>query len=445
MTGTQALAGRAAISIVASITGILAARSQRFDDWEQRHFERRVIGAFVASRLLLFFLLFGVLRIAPRGDIPGFYTPEAAAVLAHQVPYRDFASSYAPLHAYMDAVPLRLWHSPLAIMVLAVLGEMLVLPLWFRLGREFLPRAAIRTAALLYLASPISLQYVTLDGQDTVLIAVLLAVAMLLLVWRRPIGSGAVVGFSVCLVKVIPLIFAPVFFLASPRRWPWGTALMALVGSVYGWLLLRRLPVLVPLQIESALRTTGNVPYLLESLTGWEVSSRVWDALTLLALVAVWTLVARTAHQATERARLRVIAFGSVAAALALVMFSKKSWPAYLMLVLFPLYGMFADRCRRRLWALAGFSLVVAVEHSVWSTLLLEIRSTALHRRVLAGDRLCALLLLLEVLLITGYAWLFRMALARVRRANADAAGAALGGVAGPGAVGRSGLRSVSS
>ena len=102
---------------------------------------------FAGSRLLLFGLLFGVLGVAPRGDAPGFYTPEAAAVVAHGVPYRDFESSYAPLHAYMDAIPLHLWPSPLAIMMVALLVEMAILPMWFRLGPEIMPATAVRTAA----------------------------------------------------------------------------------------------------------------------------------------------------------------------------------------------------------------------------------------------------------------------------------------------------------
>ena len=421
MTGTQALAGRAAIGVVASVSGVIAARSSRLAAIADQSFERWATWALVASRLLLFSLLFLVLRLEPRGDIPAYYASEAAAVMTHLVPYLDFPSSYAPLHPYMDSLPLRLWRSPLSIMLFALLVEMLILPLWFRLGREVLPRVAVRTAALLYLTSPISLQYVTVDGQDNVIIAVLAALSMLLLIAHRPIRSGAALGLSVCLVKLIPLVFAPVFFLVSRRRWPWGFVLLGVVGAVYGALLFRGLPVFEPLKIEGALKTAGNLPYLFESVTGWVAPSLVWNGLTLAALGMVWAVVARASLEATERVRLRVIAFGMVATVLALVMFSKKSWPAYLMLVLFPLYAMFADRSLRRLWFLAGFSMVVAVEHSVWATLLGEIRAGAMHARVVARDPLCLLLLLLEVLLVAGYGWLLLMALQRVRHAGADA------------------------
>lgn len=425
MTGTQALAGRAAIGVVAGMSGVWAARSRRLMEVGAVQFERWVTWSFVGSRLALFALLFLFLRILPRGDVPGFYTPEAAAVLQHQVPYLDFVSSYAPMHPYMDAVPFSLWHSPLSILLFAILVEVLVLPLWFRLGREFLPVTAVRTAALLYLTSPISLQYVTVDGQDNVIIAVLLAISILLLIRGRTIGSGAAVGLSVCLTKVIPLVFAPVFFLTIRHRWRWGVAMLGLVVGVYGTFALEGLPMLAPLKIEGALKTAGNVPYLIEALTGYTVSNGVWNGLTMLALSVVWAVIWRAGHGADDRARLRVIAFGMVATATTVMMFSKKSWPAYLMLVLFPLYVLFADRRLAKLWLLAGFSVVVAIEHSVWATLLIEIRATALHQRMMAGEPVCWVLLLLEVLLVTGYGWLLWMAIGAVRTAKVygDSAG----------------------
>ena len=216
------------------------------------------------------------------------------------------------------------------------------------------------------------------------------------------------------LTKVIPLVFAPLFFLTSPRRWRWSVALLAPVVLVYGSFLARGLPVLQPLRIEAALRTAGNVPYLLETLSGVTVANGIWNALTLTALCGVWVVVGRAGWGASEGGRARVVIFGMVATALALVMFSKKSWPAYLMLVLYPLYLMFADRNPRRLWMLAGFSVVVSVEHSVWSTMLHEIPSGLLRGRVFAGDRLGIGLLVLEVLLLAGYTWLLGMALRRV-------------------------------
>src|SRR5277367_7166998 len=95
-------------------------------------FDRTVNLAFILSRLGAYLGVFFVLHIARRGDLMGFYWPEATAVLEHRLPYRDFQSSYAPLHAYLDASAIRLWFSPLAIILLAICVEMLLLPLWLR-------------------------------------------------------------------------------------------------------------------------------------------------------------------------------------------------------------------------------------------------------------------------------------------------------------------------
>jgi hypothetical protein len=52
------------------------------------------------------------------------------------MPYRDFASSYAALNPYVDAIAVSLWYSPLAIILLAILVEAALLPLWLHFGRE---------------------------------------------------------------------------------------------------------------------------------------------------------------------------------------------------------------------------------------------------------------------------------------------------------------------
>jgi hypothetical protein len=96
---------------------------------------------------------FLILRIAPRGDVFGAYWVEAKAVRQNLVPYRDFLSSYAPLHSYLDALVIHIWFSPLAIILLAICVEALILPLWFRVGRIFLSEQEIRSSTLLYITS----------------------------------------------------------------------------------------------------------------------------------------------------------------------------------------------------------------------------------------------------------------------------------------------------
>ena len=125
----------------------------------------------------------------------------------------DFVSSYAPLHPYLDAGLISAWHTPLAIVLFSVLVEMAILPVWLGAGRVFLPEGELRVAALLYLASPVSLQFVTIDGQDNVVIAVLLALSLLLVLRSRAFAAGLSFGASVAAIKFLPLLYAPAFLL----------------------------------------------------------------------------------------------------------------------------------------------------------------------------------------------------------------------------------------
>ena len=139
MTGQQTLFARVALGLVAGGASLWLVLLERSWALSKEQFDRRVYWAFAASRLGVFSLIFLVLRFAPRGDVPAYYMQQAQWVLGGLVPYRDFVSSYAPLHPYLDAGLISVWHTPLAIMLFSLLAEVLLLPLWMRAGREFLP------------------------------------------------------------------------------------------------------------------------------------------------------------------------------------------------------------------------------------------------------------------------------------------------------------------
>src|ERR1700686_3147052 len=180
MTGTQTLLARIALGTIAAVASAALTSSSRLLGLPRERFDRATVAAFAVIRLSFFFVLFVWLGAPPRGDVPAYYFQQAQFILRRQVPYRDFLSSYAPLHPYLDAALLLLWHTPLSLMLFAVLAELLILPVWFQVGRTFLSESEVRIAALLYLASPISLQFVAVDGQDNVVIALLLALSLLL-------------------------------------------------------------------------------------------------------------------------------------------------------------------------------------------------------------------------------------------------------------------------
>lgn len=416
MTGEQSLIARGVLGAVTGIISVAAASHPYPRRLSSQRFDRLIAIAFAASRLGLFGLVFLLLRIPPRGDIPAYYWEEALSVLHGLIPYRDFSSSYAPLHPYLDAVAVLVWHSPLAIILLAILAEAAMLWLWMRFGRELLSETEIRTAALLYVTSGVSLQFVTIDGQNNVIIAALVALALLLALRHRELISGAAIGIGVAAVKFLPLLYAPAFFLSLRRRWRWTVGLAIPIVAVYGTCLALRVPALMPLEFEGNMRGASNFSHLFEWVLGVDVPGRAWDLLMVLVVAGIFVLHFRTVRGKNPEVQLRGLIFCIAALTIALLCFSKKSWPNYLMLALFPICLTIDSRRMRDLIGFACFSFVAVVEHSYFATVV-GIPVHALHAGMLKGQQSVLIYLVLEVLLIAGYGWLLTISLRRMMAA----------------------------
>jgi hypothetical protein len=412
MTGVQSLIARTSLSVLIGGISIIVCSTRRLFSLPRQSFDLLVNLAFIFSRFAIYIGAFLLLHLEPRGDVVGFYWREAKFVLGHLLPYRDFTSPYAPLHPYLDAIAIRIWFSPLALILLVLLVETLVLPLWLRVGRLFLTEDHLRTSALLYLTSAISIQFVTIIGQNNVMIAVLLVLALLLLSRHQAFTSGAAVGLGVVAVKFLPLLYVPGFIAAVPRRWRWLAGLSTVIAIVYGICLFLHLPSLQPLISESGLKSADDLPYVFESMTGVTVPSFVWDSLVLVICASIYLLIAVKSRGAALTLRLRILTFGFAALTLALILFSKKSWPPYLMLSLFPICLLFRSKLN-----IAGFALlgvVSAVSHSYWETLLAELKAAGLHQGLLSHDPKCILFLFIELVLIVCYAWVLQAALRQI-------------------------------
>lgn len=414
MTGYQSLIARAALGVGAAAVSIGVISSARLYSLPQRRFDRLITAAFLVSRLAVFFGVFFVLHIPPRGDIPSFYWDQALYVLRGLLPYRDFPSSYAPLHAFLDAVIVRVWFSPLAIVLFSLLAECLLVPLWLYLGRKLFSDRELRTAALLYFTSAISVQFVAIDGQDNAILAGLFAMAILLLLRDRPVRSGVAVGLGAVATKFLPLVFAPVFFVGTRRRWRWAVGLILPVALVYGLFVVKHLDVLSVLTNEGGLKSANTFPYLVESLLGVNLPSPFWDGLMGLVLLAIFVIVARASHRASLTLRLHAIIFGTAAVTLTLLLFAKKSWPPYLVLALFPICLLVPAGSRLRSTVFAFFGVIAIVTPSYWATILSQFSAQEFHEGLLAGRSNCYIFLALQLLLVAGYGWLFAATIRRI-------------------------------
>jgi hypothetical protein len=417
LTGNQSLIARIALSAAVGIVSTIICRLPRLRVLSRESFDRIVNLTFVVSRITLYLGVFFGLHLAPRGDIKR-YLEEGVAVLSHLQPYRDFASSYAPLHPYLDSFIIRVWPSALALIFIAICIEMLVLPLWLRVGRVFLAEQDVRGAALLYLTSAISLQFVTIDGQDTVTIAVLLVLSLFFIYRKHTVASGIVAGWGVVAVKFLPLLYLPAFFVAIPRRWRWLAAASVVIVLVYGYFSIRHLPIFQPVVYEGELKSAGNLPYLLEGISGLTLPSKVWDGLLIGICATIYLFIAAASRQASLPLRMRVLAFGFVALTIALTMFSKKSWPPYLILALFPICLLIGTQSRLRIAAFALFGVFAVTTESYWATDVGMEGAPAFHLGLMAHEPKCFLFLALQLGLLTGYATILLASIHQIRKSR---------------------------
>jgi len=409
MTGIQSLEARTALGCSFSVVGYIVASSRGIHRLTRHAFDRTANLAFILSRFVIFFVVFFALHLPVRGDIPAFYFPEAHWLLQHRLPYRDFPSSYAPLHSFLDAGLVLLWNSPIAIILFAILAECFIIPVWLRAARLFASESAVRIAAVLYVASAISLQFVTIDGQDNVVIALLLGLGVLALARQREALSGIFVSLSAVLIKFLPLLFAPAFIFAARRWLRWLIGFVVVLALGYGIFAAMHLNIFYPLTAEGSQRTASDLPYLLESAAGYIPPSFVEDgvlAIVLLILIAVM-LRARLRARA-ETPLLRLVVFGCASLNLALLIFSKKSWPPYLMLTLFPLCLLFGEGGYRRLRlaCFAIFNVLAVTTHSIWATVFSQFLAEPFHHALAQGQPIAIVFLITQILLVAGYAWL---------------------------------------
>ena len=177
----------------------------------------------------------------------------------------------------------------------------------------------------------------------------------------------------------------------------------------YGIFAAMHLPIFFPLSRESSLRTASDLPYLLESTAGFTPPAFFEDGLlafVLLIVIAVMLRARLRAHAETPLLRLAV--FGCSSLNLALLIFSKKSWPPYLVLTLFPLCLLFGEGGHRRLRLVcfAAFNVVAVTTHSIWATVFGQFLAEPFHHALAQGQPMAIVFLITQILLIAGYAWL---------------------------------------
>lgn len=142
-------------------------------------------GTWLATRAVFASLVWGLLGHSGI-DQDAFFLPQARSALEGGLPYRDFASAYAPLFAPLLAVALRL-AGEAGPFVLFLLADLVA---WRALAAA---EGEASEAAWAYVATPLTWYFTVRYGQDEALAAAALALAW----WALRRGRGGLAGLAI--------------------------------------------------------------------------------------------------------------------------------------------------------------------------------------------------------------------------------------------------------
>jgi hypothetical protein len=365
-----AIVFKAAVVLMSGIVGAYLLRLPSVKTMAECRFLMLVIGTQAVVTLALFAAVYVVGHQQVTSDVPAYYVPAARGVIAGEVPYRDFYTSYAPLFPYVGAAILRIWDDPRAFVLLAILLNAATVVLWHAAARDYADRTQVRTVSILYITSGHVIVQCLL-GSSQIWIAAALAASALLLRMSCSIGAGLVQAVSVCVSKVLAALYWPVLWVVAPHRWRWAIAAGVLSAVVYGLFIAQGADVLAPMRVEGSRISPGNLPYLLEPLlpAGVIGANGLFGGITGVVLGAVlWWLLSRAwCLSAGDRAPLLAPSLALVTLVFMLV--SRKSFTGYVLFCMYPIDFVIAGSvptASRRAIMMTVANLLFAIEPSVW-------------------------------------------------------------------------------
>jgi hypothetical protein len=415
-----AIAFKALVAVTAALLGAWMLRSKDLEAVSEANFLRRVVALQLVPTLALFVALYVVGHEQVTSDVPSYYLPAARAVLAGQVPFRDFSSSYAPLFGYVGAGLVSLWNSGKVFALFDCLLNALSLVLWHSCASALVARREARQSSVLFAASG-HMMIQALLGTNQIWIAAALAGSAALAARDRESAAGAVQAVSLATTKFLVLLLWPALWICAPRRMRWLGSALLVSAAVYGVFAGAGADLLEPLRREGELISSGNLPYVLELAFG--MGSRrgnlVFDAAALAALGAAtaWLYVCSRRLARIERPRLL---FASLAVlGLVFMLVSKKSFTGYAVFFMYPLNlllvrGLSGER--QRLAYLLIFNVLLAVEPSLWFHLGGEDRSLRQWLHETHDTAAVYSFILLDIALLACYGFAVLLAVREVRR-----------------------------
>ena len=204
--------------------------------------------------------------------------------------------------------------------------------------------------------------------------------------------SGVSYSLSFVLVKILPLMFLPAMFAGAHRRAKWLLSAAFFPVIVYGWFVIHKIDVMVPLRAERRLVTPANIPFLATFLSGFELPLHLVNIVLLLAVGIAVAIAVRAQLSSTMAQSFWRLSLSMLFVLLTLLLFSKKSDPIYLSMCFFLLSAFTAVQVeglfRWVQYPYALMSLLGLPIASFWYWPLGAAGDVELHAMLLAGNPL---------------------------------------------------------
>jgi hypothetical protein len=354
------------ILVVASSLAVwLGARADSF--WKKIEESQRgtaIIGiGLLVCRILPFLVIYLVLHQTPRGDVP-FFWGKASVAYQWGLVYRDFASYHAPLFSYIITLPLLLWYSSKAIVLLMVLMEAAIVWGTYRTYRTIKVNTLQSVVLYLVLSGPMIM--VLLGGQEDVW---LWGVAVWMLYYYRRTkddGLGLGLRFSVGLLTIKATFgfwLFPLWFLLK-KQWMFLLGMIVIgVPSLILLYAIMGLDFLMPLQMTANLLTPNLFTIFRPLITaisghGPDLAFFSWAGLALTLSVATWIT-----YQARTKSLSKGLPLAFLATYVAMTIFQSSSVGYYAFTYMLPLILELVDwKSRRDVAILLFFNALLVVQ-----------------------------------------------------------------------------------
>jgi hypothetical protein len=384
----------------------LGARSDSF--WQQIHEKRqenRLLGfGLILFRLLPFILVYVVMNYSPRGDVPFFW---GKATVAYQggLVYRDFASYHAPLFSYIITLPILLWYTPKAIVLLMVVIEAAIIWGTYRTYTSLKTNAFKLIMLYMTLSAPAVM--VLLGGQEDIWLWGIAVWMLYYFLQTKDDGLGLGLRFSAGLIVIKATAgfwLFPLWFLLK-KRWSFLLG-MILVGvpSLVILYFLMEMDFLMPLQMTTNLLTPNLftvVRPLITALLGHapDLPTFSWIGMVITLSSAVWML-----YFARHKPLTLTLPLAFLATYIAMTIFQLSSPGYYVFTYMLPLVMELVDwKKSRDVAILLIFNALLVVQPFLFT----HLNSPTYDDITVLGEPLFLLEYTLQLLNVACYGWYF--------------------------------------